>query len=78
MADGRVYDSRRHWRDHLRAHGMVELGNDMPEQSRPEPVLTEEAVAEAYQMCEQGAGAKDVKDAPPEHWDPKETVVVND
>lgn len=56
MADGQTYTSRRHWRDHLKAHGMVELGNDRPEGRKPDPVITEAAVAEAYQMCELGAG----------------------
>ena len=27
-ADGRRYRSRREWDEHLRAHGMVEIGND--------------------------------------------------
>ena len=28
MADGRRYGSRRAWDEHLRAHRMVEIGND--------------------------------------------------
>lgn len=28
-ADGRRYRSRRAWDEHLRAHGMVEIGNDV-------------------------------------------------
>ena len=28
MADGRRYRSRHAWDEHLRAHGMVEIGND--------------------------------------------------
>lgn len=78
MADGKVYDSRRHWRDHLKAHGMVELGNDMPDKVKPEPVITDKDIAEAYQMCEQGYGAKDVKDSPPEHWEGSPIELAND
>ena len=29
MADGNRYRSRRAWDEHLRAHGMVEIGNDV-------------------------------------------------
>ncbi len=68
MADGQTYTSRRHWRDHLKAHGMVELGNDRPEGRKSDPVITEAAVAEAYQMCEQGAGVTASSEAP-EGWD---------
>ena len=31
MADGRRYRSRRAWDEHLKAHGMVEIGNDVVE-----------------------------------------------
>ena len=31
MADGKRYATRRAWDDHLRAHGMVEIGNDAVE-----------------------------------------------
>ena len=31
MADGTRYGSRRAWDEHLRAHGMVEIGNDVVE-----------------------------------------------
>lgn len=67
-ADGRFYDSKRHWRDHLKAHGMVELGNDKPEQRKQEDVFTPEAIAEAYEQCEAGKGAK-LPDQPPEQWE---------
>lgn len=66
-ADGRIYTSRKHWRDHLRAHGMVELGNDMPKGPKAEPALTPEAISEAYDQCVAGKGAKGSK-APPEGW----------
>ena len=29
MADGKRYASRRAWDEHLHAHGMVEIGNDV-------------------------------------------------
>lgn len=74
MADGRTYTSRRHWRDHLKAHGMVELGNDRPEAPRPEPVMTEAAVAEAYQMYEQGAGVRKEPQAP-DGWSDVEVML---
>lgn len=67
MVDGQTYTSRKHWRDHLKAHGMVELGNDMPSGPDISPGITEADVAEAYQQCEQGAGAKP-SEAPPEGW----------
>lgn len=67
MADGRTYSSRKHWRDHLKAHGMVEMGNDMPMRAET-PAITEQAIAEAYQQCEQGAGYK-ASDTPPEGWE---------
>lgn len=36
MADGNRYRSRRAWDEHLRAHGMVEIGNDVVKRS-PSP-----------------------------------------
>lgn len=78
-ADGRFYSSKKHWRDHLKAHGMVELGNDKPEGPEPTPAITERDIAEAYQQCEQGAGAK-APEQPPEHWegDPVELAMESD
>jgi hypothetical protein len=68
MADGQYYTSKRHWRDHLKAHGMIELGNDMPEGKAPEPVFTPGAIAEAYDQLEAGYRPA-VKESPPEPWE---------
>ena len=74
-ADGRMYTSRKHWRDHLKAHDMVELGNDKLSGPQHAPAITEADVAQAYQHCEQGAGAKP-REGPPEAWqgDPLEVA----
>ena len=47
-ADGRRYRSRRDWDEHLRAHGMVEIGNDVvgPE-LRPRGATQDEGTEES-------------------------------
>ena len=40
MADGERYRSRRDWDEHLRARGMVEIGNDAVGPSIPGPGAT--------------------------------------
>lgn len=67
-ADGRYYTSKKHWRDHLKAHGKVEVGNEKPSPPKAEPVFTEEAIGEAYDQWQAGQ-RPDLKDKPPEHWE---------
>ena len=76
MADGRYYSSKSHWREHLRANGLVELGNDTPGGPETSPAISEEDIAQAYEQCEQGAGAKP-KGGPPAGWegDPAELAM---
>lgn len=66
-ADGKTYTSRRHWRDHLKAHKMIEVGNEKLPPRAPQPVLTEAALSEAYDQCVAGKGVK-LRDGPPEGW----------
>lgn len=67
MADGSMITSRSQHRDHLRAHDMVELGNELPSGPSQEPVLNEQALAEAYDQCASGNVPK-LPDRPPEAW----------
>lgn len=68
-ADGRTYTSRKHWRDHLKAHDMVELGNEMPTGPKPAPAITEADVAAAYEQFDQQGPAPETKDRPPAGWE---------
>lgn len=66
MVDGTMITSRSRHRDHLKAHGMVELGNEMPQGPKLETV-SEKDIAEAYDQVEAGYHPK-VEQAPPEPW----------
>lgn len=46
---------------------MVELGNERPK-PKTVPALTAADIAEAYDQCEAGKGAK-LSDKPPEPWE---------
>lgn len=65
---GKYYGSRSQWRQHLKDHGMVELGNEMPKGPQTKPALTPEAISEAYDQCVAGKGVK-LPDSPPEGWE---------
>lgn len=68
MVDGSIISGRRQHRDHLKAHGMVELGNDMPKGPKYDPALDESAIAEAYDRFAQGDNGR-IRDRPPEPWE---------
>ena len=60
LVDGHRYSSKRQYRDHLRAHGCVEVGNDfnaMPQKNAPSGVDTNvaPAIAQAVEQVKSGA-----------------------
>lgn len=77
-ADGRTYTSRRHWRDHLKAHGMVELGNEMPTGPKPAPAISEADVAAAYDQFDQQGPDPETKDRPPPGWEGNPVAVATE
>lgn len=69
MVDGSVIGGRKQHRDHLRAHGMVELGNEKPKPRKVENAITEADIATAYDQLEAGYHPPDLKEKPPEVWE---------
>jgi hypothetical protein len=65
QVDGQHYTSKKHYRDHLKAHNMIEMGNEKFPERKEQAAITESDIALAYEQCEQGAGAKasDLPDA---------------
>ena len=53
-ATGEMTDSKSAFRALNRAHGLVEIGNDLPPVAPPPPTVTAGEIAEAWQMVEQG------------------------
>lgn len=71
MADGRVYDSKSRYRAELKARGMVELGNDVPEHrdaSTFEPAGVEADIKESFERLEAGQKPEPLPGKPPEQW----------
>lgn len=68
-ADGRYYTSKKHWRDHLKAHGKIEVGNEKVTPAPPPPSITEADVADAYDQWQAGDRPEKPKEGPPEYWE---------
>lgn len=49
MVDGSMIGSRSKHREHLKAHGMIEVGNEQPVQPKPKEVNREEIRKELHQ-----------------------------
>lgn len=81
-ADGRTYTSRKHWNDHLKAHGKVEVGNEKPKPKAPESAFTEAEIADAYDqydaMTKAGWTPEKSSDKPPEYWEGDVQEVADD
>lgn len=58
MQTGEMITGRRQHRDHLRAHGLVELGNDVPRQERITSTARErvDSIKQAMQQVRDGRG----------------------
>ena len=53
--DGSVVGGRRQHRDHMRAHGVIEVGNEKPVPFKPKPLPSiADSVREAAQMLNNG------------------------
>lgn len=57
MADGKVYDSKSAYRRSLRERGLVELGNEMPQERAFEPRSVKEDIKTAIEQVKAGKGA---------------------
>lgn len=52
MVDGTWIKSRSHHRSHLKQHGMIELGNDVPTAHKPADMSTKSKEARKQQIAE--------------------------
>lgn len=53
--DGSVVGGRRQHRDHMRAHGVVEVGTEKPKPNRPKPLPdVRHDIRDAYEMLKGG------------------------
>jgi hypothetical protein len=53
-ATGQTLDSKSRFREVTRAHGLEEVGNDVPIRRHPRPTSARQDIADAYDMIEQG------------------------
>ena len=66
--DGSVVGGRRQHRDHMRAHGVVEVGNEKPKPNRPKPLPdVRQDIRESFEMLKAG-----YRPGRPEAFNPRE------
>lgn len=61
MIDGSVIDGRKRHRDHLRAHGCIEVGNDTSHLKPRQPTKTGPSIKESLHRVLADVGDRDLK-----------------
>lgn len=68
--DGKVVSGRRQHRDHMRAHDVIEVGNEKPTKFKPKPITgMADDIRASYEMLKQGYTPGPLGDYNPNEYD---------